>query len=84
MFNGCDSVVTPFEGVLGETRETACTSVHFRKLSTLQETNVERFPKLDVAAVGFEVDPQTEWFFELCQVCDDEVKRICAAELHRA
>jgi hypothetical protein len=44
-----DSVVTPFEGVLGETGETVCTSVAFWKLGALQETKVERFPKLDVA-----------------------------------
>jgi hypothetical protein len=32
---------------LGETRETACLSVRFRKLGKLQETKLERFRKLD-------------------------------------
>jgi len=44
-----DSVVTPFAGLSRANRETACTSVVFRKLGDAQYTKSERFPKLDVA-----------------------------------
>jgi hypothetical protein len=44
--------------VLRETGETACTLVHLRKLGTLQETKLERFPKLDVAGSGLVVQAE--------------------------
>ena len=43
--------MTLFDPGLDEIRETACASVHLRKLSKLQETKLKRFPKLDVAKV---------------------------------
>jgi hypothetical protein len=43
----CDSV----RSRLAETGETPCTSVRLRKHHSLQETNLERFPKLDVAGL---------------------------------
>ena len=44
-----DSVVTPFAIILRILGETACTLVTLRKLRTLQETILERFPKQAVA-----------------------------------
>ena len=44
-----DSVVTPFATISRKLGALSWRSVRFRKLDDVQETKLERFPKLDVA-----------------------------------